>query len=1134
MNIKLSENALKIFKDLYSFQGEEIKDTFKRVISEFVDKDSNPELYSIGYDLLYRGIWRPNTPTWLNAGTKHKIFSACYVVDLHDSMNSIYDIANTARKIFQYGSGVGIPIGNLREKDAFIYEENPEKVPEGKSSGPITFMKLYDAVGETTKSGGRVRRAAILCSMPVDHPDVEDFIKCKEVDGRLSNMNISVNITDKFMQALNDNVNYDLISPYENKKTGEKSAQEVWNNLVEMAWKTADPGVIFIDTVNKYNPLIKKHKIKCCNPCGEQFLPPFACCNLSAINVSKFIVDGVFNYDDLYNTAFNVMEMMDNIIDTMDYPDQRFKENTLKYRQVGIGIMGLADAMYMLDYRYDGTEGRKFAGDVMRTITTACIHKSALLAKENGPFEDYNLFKDDILRIVAEHMGLVGKGILVDAMKVLDLVKDYGLRNSQFTTCMPTGCLIDKTLVASKKGLKKIIDYKNEKFERLTTKSDFGFSHFKQYFDQGYAFTRGIITKHGYEIEGTYDHKLRVISSDGGYIWKKLQDIKIGDKVVMKKGFLIDKKSNFNDKFCELVGFYMADGWINQSGRSNRLYFSINKNEINYIKDLLNNFSGYMNFNIIEREYGDNSIKVEVNSKKFINLFKKYDCIKDGAKNAFIPQFIMNGSRNNILSFIKGYLNGDGHICKKDNVIGFTTISERIAYELQILLLGLGYPSNKIKYNQSKKELIIDERIIKNKRNFYKIVINSLYSEMLLNELNISFHIKNVKNYEKVLITPDEYRLFPENKNGYVTISKYNKLKQKNKNWFVDNNLMIEEVREVYNSIEKVHVNDLEVYENTHTYIANGFVTHNTTALSCDASYGMEPCFGLAFQKNYIDGTKSIILNPIFEERFKNEDWYTDNLPERIFNNGGSLKGLRGIPKEVREVFVVAHDINYKDRIDMQAEIQKFTSNGISSTINLPVDATVDDISYIYKYSYEKGLKGVTIYRDGSKKNQPVTFTEDKKDLTKFKRPNKISGNIYKVETGNGKMYVTIGEYSGKPVEVFIQIGKSGQIMNTFSEALGRIISLALQNGVPVDEITEKLIGINSDKTVWFRFEETDKRPSQILSAPDGLAQLLNKYYSGKKYEEELTGEICEKCGSNMSMIEGCVTCNNCGNSKCS
>ncbi len=202
-NFGLSDNAVKIFKDLYSFQEETIEDTFRRVSKEFA---TDKEEEKLAYNLLTDGFWRPNTPVFLNAGTKHKVFSACYVVGLEDSMNSIYDVANVCRKIFQYGAGVGIPIGNLREKESWIFEGNKDKLPEGKSSGPITFMKLYDAVGETTKSGGRVRRAAILVSMPVWHPDIMDFIKCKEIDGRLSNMNISVLITDKFMQSLKDKV----------------------------------------------------------------------------------------------------------------------------------------------------------------------------------------------------------------------------------------------------------------------------------------------------------------------------------------------------------------------------------------------------------------------------------------------------------------------------------------------------------------------------------------------------------------------------------------------------------------------------------------------------------------------------------------------------------------------------------------------------------------------------------------------------------------------------------------------------------------------------------------------------------------------------------------------------------------
>lgn len=265
-NFGLSTNAQKIFKDLYSFSNETISQTFHRVAKEFAKNEEDEE---IAYDLLSSGTWRPNTPAFLNAGKKEKIFSGCFVAQLNDSMDSIYDIANVARRIFQAGAGIGLPIGNLREREAWIYEGDRNSLPEGKSSGPICFMKLFDAVGDTTKSGGRVRRAAILCSMPVWHPDIMDFIKCKVEDGRLSNMNISVAITDKFMETLREKIPFKLHSPSDGSERGEISASELWDQLSYMAWKTADPGVLFIDTIQKFNPLRRKVLIECTNPCGK-------------------------------------------------------------------------------------------------------------------------------------------------------------------------------------------------------------------------------------------------------------------------------------------------------------------------------------------------------------------------------------------------------------------------------------------------------------------------------------------------------------------------------------------------------------------------------------------------------------------------------------------------------------------------------------------------------------------------------------------------------------------------------------------------------------------------------------------------------------------------------------------------
>ena len=306
-----------------------------------------------------------------------------------------------------------------------------------------------------------------------------------------------------------------------------------------------------------------------------------------------------------------------------------------------------------------------------------------------------------------------------------------------------------------------------------------------------------------------------------------------------------------------------------------------------------------------------------------------------------------------------------------------------------------------------------------------------------------------------------------------------------------------------------------------------------TTAISCDASYGIEPCFGLVFQKNLVDGSTMKFVNPVFKKRFENEEWYTDELIDKIFLNGGTLKNIRGIPKEVREVFVTAHDIKPKDRIDVQAAMQRYCSTAISSTVNLPEDTTKDEIAELYMYAYEKGLKGITTYRDGCKQNQPVSFKPKEESMREFVRPTRLSADVFRIDTGNGTLYVTVGSSSGKPIEIFLSLGKSGQLLSTLSEALGRVISIALQGGVPIDNIVRTLVGINSDKPTWCRLDENDAKPIQILSIPDGLAQLLDRYYSDGKYNGvSVDTERCPNCGNPILMIEGCASCT-CGYSRC-
>jgi ribonucleoside-diphosphate reductase alpha chain len=310
-----------------------------------------------------------------------------------------------------------------------------------------------------------------------------------------------------------------------------------------------------------------------------------------------------------------------------------------------------------------------------------------------------------------------------------------------------------------------------------------------------------------------------------------------------------------------------------------------------------------------------------------------------------------------------------------------------------------------------------------------------------------------------------------------------------------------------------------------------------TTALSCDCSYGIEPCFGLVFEKNLITGDKMKVVNPIFEQKFKDESWFSADLIEKIFVNGGSLKNIRGIPKEVKDVYITAHDIKSKDRIDIQAALQKRVGLAISSTVNLPSTATVNDISEIYKQAYSLGLKGVTVYRDGCKKNQPMVFKREGQEVTSvFERPASLPSVKHCIEMVEGKLYVDVVQFNDRIVEVWLDYGKSGQDINGLLEALGKSLSTGFQHGVPRAAYIKQFEGIKGEYSSWVRFDPDDKKPTQIFSIPDAVAKLIKRFYTknGGNGEEDERYDLCPSCQSrSLINIEGCATCQ-CGYSRCS
>ena len=915
------------------------------------------------------------------------------------------------------------------------------------NSGPIIFMKLFDAVGETTKSGGRVRRAAILCSIPVWHPDIMDFIKCKEVDGRLSNMNISVSITDKFMKCLDDSIPFQSHSPYDGSKKEEMDPYDIWDTLVEMAYKTADPGVLFIDTINKYNPLRKIMLVETSNPCivGDTLIAT---------------ADG--------RNAVSIKQLSEEVKDVPLY-STNIKSGKVEIKW-GRKPRKTGNKKEVWKLKLD--DGSELIATPDHKILTKDLSyvKLCELKPEQSVFP-FNTFNSNRYRQVCGVGKKMSGGnrrnrrqyrVIHEFFNGETDAKNYAIHHMD---CNSINDSIENLSVIPHEDHRKFhserIKGKNNPYHKMSSdwKKSFA-SHPGEKNGRYCGYTNEQLIKKGREI-------YKLFSKFTKRIWTEFA----------KK---TDYPTNVHHKFR--FGSF-----------SNFKSLVIDNHKVVSV-----NFHGYEDvYNIT---VDDNNNYHVITSYEDDNFVKSSGlCVKNCGEQPLLPFLACNLSSINLSKFVK-----DGKFDKE----GLYSVAYNIMGLMDNVIDVMDFPDIRFKENVMK---------------YRPVGIGVMGLADVLFELGIKYNSQEGRNFAgKVMKTITT-----------ACVEKSADLAKENgpiDNWDIVKDDMLEILKEHTGNDEAV-LDKVKKHGVRNSQFTTAPPT-GTTAISCDASYGIEPCFGLVFRKNFIDGTKSNFVNPIFEQKYKDEPWFTSNLVDRIIQNGGSLKNLRGIPKEVREVFVTAHDIKYKDRIDMQAELQKYCSTAISSTINLPESTSKDEISEIYKYAYEKGLKGVTIYRDGCKLNQPLSFTSDKPK--EFKRPQKLSATQYMVETGNGKMYVGVGEHMGKPVETVVNVGKGGQTLNTMSEAIGRLVSIMLQKGISVEDITKTMIGINSDQPTWFRFDDNDKKPTQILSIPDGLAQLLQKYYSGQVYTGEVCGEICPKCGQNMTAAEGCFNCNACGYSKCS
>lgn len=434
-SVQLDDNALLVLRERYLIRDEAgtlletPEELFRRVACSVSQGENNDpegrsaEMEEAFYEMMTSLEFLPNSPTLMNAGRPLGQLAACFVLPVEDSLNSIFNSVKLTAKIHQTGGGTGFSFSRLRPKNDVV------KSTMGVASGPVSFIRVFNCATEAIKQGG-TRRGANMGILRIDHPDIMEFVAIKRDPAELTNFNLSVAITDEFMRSYEENRDVALINPRTKKAAGKVNARELLRFIAEAAWASGEPGVIFLDAINRANPTPHVGEIEATNPCGEQPLLPYESCCLGSINLSRIVRNGGIDWQRLQKLTHLGVRFLDDVVEVSTYPSEEIRAMTSGNRKIGLGVMGFAHLLIRLGIPYDSPDAERIGGEIIRLIERESKIASNRLAEKRGPFPNF-------------------KGSVWDRKNLLQ-------RNATTTTIAPTGTL--SILAGTSSGVEPIYD----------------------------------------------------------------------------------------------------------------------------------------------------------------------------------------------------------------------------------------------------------------------------------------------------------------------------------------------------------------------------------------------------------------------------------------------------------------------------------------------------------------------------------------------------------------------------------------------------------------------------------------------------------------------------------------------------